>query len=278
MRFFLLYLGLVALAAGCGGNVGTSQTGDPDMSSPGPSGDDDDGGGSTPIEDPAQLVITRFEVATAASADEYEPNDTTPFYLGGYGYQYTIADATLAPTELAYTVEVTNTGAPITSPFNVEFFRNAASAPSNQLGDVRQEIPALDAGASAEVVFAVTDADPGTPTSWAVADASDVIDEIDETDNVSDGVSANVALDVDVFSVFQTANYELNIRLDALPADYDLELLAPDGSVLARSQNDGLAAESLSGVVSQDGTYRVRVYGSAAARSAQPYRLVITVP
>lgn len=268
-------VGFVALAAGCGGNVGTSQTGD--QPNPGPSGDDDDDDGSTPAQ-PAQLAITRFDVAAAAATDDYEPNDTTPFYLGGYGYEYTIDDATIAPTELVYTVEVTNTGAPVTSPFNVEFFRNAASAPLNQLGDVSQEIPALDTGASAEVVFQIADADPGTPMSWAVADANDLIDETDESDNVSTGVSTNVALDVDVFSVYQTANYALNIKLDQLPADYDLELVSPSGTVIARSQNDGLAAETLNGTVTATGRYSVRVYGFGTARSAQPYRLVITVP
>jgi hypothetical protein len=272
----LLSLASLVAVAGCSGNIGTSQTGD-QPSDPVPSGDDDDDG-TTPAT-PAQLAITRFEVAAAAtSTDDYEPNDTTPFYLGGYGYEYTIDDATIAPTELVYTVEVTNTGAPVTAPFNVDFFRNAAAAPMNQLGDVRQEIPALDTGASAEITFQVTDADPGTPMSWAVADASDLVDETDETDNVSAGVSTSVALDVDVFSVYQTANYPLNIRLDQLPADYDLELVSPGGTVLARGQNDGLAAESLNGTVTQTGTYMIRVYGFGTARSAQPYRLVITVP
>lgn len=273
----LVVLSLVSLLlAGCGGNVGTSQTGD-QPNNPGPYGDDDDHDGSTPA-DPAQLSITRFEVEAAKGADDYEPNDTTPFYLGGYGYEYTIDDATIAPTELVYTVEVTNTGAPVTSPFNVEFFRNAPSAPVNQLGDVSQEIPALDTGASAEVVFRVDDADPGAPISWAVADANDLVDETDESDNVSTSVTANVALDVDVFSVYQTANFALDIRLDQLPADYDLELVSPSGTVLARSQNDGLAAEALNGTVTQTGTYSIRVYGFGTARSAQPYRLVITVP
>ena len=107
---------------------------------------------------------------------------------------------------------------------------------------------------------------------------SNVIPETDETDNVSTGVSAAVALDVDVFSVFQTAGFPVNISLSQLPADYDLELIAPNGTVLARSQNDGTASESLSGNVSADGTYRIRVYGFGNARSATPYRLVVTVP
>lgn len=275
MRLVLAVLAITGLfAAGCAGNVGTSQTGDqpPDP----PQGDDDDDG-STPSA-PAQLTITRFEVSAAAGTDDYEPNDTTAFYLGGYGFEYTIDDATIAPTDLTYTVEVTNSGAPVTSPFNVEFFRNASVAPASQLGDVRQEIPALDTGASAEIVFDVANAEPGTLQSFAAADVSNVIPETDENDNVSGAVSAAVTLDVDVFSVFQTAGFALNISLSQLPADYDLELIAPNGTVLARSQNDGTAAESLSGTVSADGTYRIRVYGFGNARSATPYRLVITVP
>lgn len=277
MRLVLaLVVSLGLLTAGCVGSVGTSQTGDqPD--DPGPSQGDDDDDGPSPAE-PAQLSITRFEVASAASTDDYEPNDTTAFYLGGYGFEYTIDDATLAPTDLTYTVEVTNSGAPVTAPFNVEFFRNAAAAPSNQLGDLRQEIPALDAGASAEIVFDVANAEPGMLQSWAAADVSNAIPESDENDNVSASIAAAVAVDVDVFSVFQTAGYPLTISLSQLPADYDLELIGPNGSVLARSENDGTASESLSGTVGANGRYQVRVYGIGTARSATPYRLVITVP
>lgn len=57
-----------------------------------------------------------------------------------------------------------------------------------------------------------------------------------------------------------------------------LELVSPSGTVIARSQNDGLAAETLNGTVTATGRYSVRVYGFGTARSAQPYRLVITVP
>lgn len=276
-RSMLVTLGFTALLAGCGGSIGTSQTGDrPD--DPPPSQGDDDDDDAPQQELPAQLAITRFEVSAGASTDDYEPNDTTAFYLGGYGYEYMIDDATIAPTDLTYTVEVTNTGSPITAPFNVEFFRNAAVAPANQLGDMRQEIPALDAGASAEVAFDVTDADPGTLLSWTVADASNLIPETDENDNTSTGITANVATDVDVFSVYQTAGYPLTVKLDQLPADYDLEILAPNGSVIATSANDGTAAENLSGTVNTTGRYSIRVKGFGNARSATPYRLVITVP
>jgi len=270
-----LCLAFSFVTAGCVGNVGTSQTGDqPDDP---PQGDDDDDG-STPAPEPAQLTITRFEVASAASTDDYEPNDATAFYLGGYGFEYTIDDATIAPTHLTYTVEVTNSGGPVTSPFNVEFFRNSPVAPSNQLGDVREEIPALGTGESAEIVFDVTNADPGALQSWAAADVSNVIPETDENDNVSTAVAAAVADDVDVFSVFQTAGYPLTIGLSQLPANYDLELIGPSGNVLARSANTGTSSESLSGTVGADGTYKIRVYGNGSARSATPYRLVITVP
>lgn len=278
MRRSVVSFSLVALLAGCGGSVGTSQTGDRPSDRPSTTPGDDDDDDQPGQAEPAQLAITRFEVAAAASTDDYEPNDATPFYLGGYGFTYLIDDATIAPTDLRYTVEVTNTGAPVSSPFNVEFFRNTTIAPSNQLGDVRQEIPALDTGASAEISFDVTDADPGSLMSWAVADASDVIEELDESDNTSTGVAATVGPDVDVFSVYQTANYALNIKLDNLPADYDLELVSPSGTVIARSQNDGIAAETLDGTVTQTGRYSVRVYGFGNARSATPYRLTITVP
>ena len=109
---------------------------------------------------------------------------------------------------------MTNTGAPVSAPFNVEFYRDAATLPVNQLGDMRQEIPALDRDASAEIVFEVTNASAGTPQSWAIADVSNVIPETDEDDNASAPVQTAVSVDVDVYSVFQTAGYPLEVRLD----------------------------------------------------------------
>ena len=270
-------LTLFALVAGCGGgDVSTSHDGPATPSTP--PGDDDDDDAPPPAGDPAQLSITRFEQQVLAAFDPYEPDEQQATYLGQYGATYTVSNATLTSTDLTWTVDVRNDGADAVSPFSVDFFRNAASAPSGQLGDERQEIASLAAGAVETLTFVIENADPGARTAWAVADTSDAIPETDEGDNVSTPAPVSIVEDEDWFSVYQTTGYAVQATLDSLPADYDLELWFQDGTLLRRSEKTGTQAEQVSVTAGANGTYFLRIYGKAGARSRTPYRLRVTVP
>jgi Pregnancy-associated plasma protein-A/Secretion system C-terminal sorting domain/Fibronectin type III domain len=77
------------------------------------------------------------------------------------------------------------------------------------------------------------------------------------------------ATDVDYYSFANTtATKNIQINLTTLPADYDVKLYNPSGTLVGSSANAGTTAETIkynNGVV---GTYKVYVYGYSSAYSA----------
>jgi len=72
---------------------------------------------------------------------------------------------------------------------------------------------------------------------------------------------------------------EIRVTLDQLPKNYDLELYAPGGMLMADSRNGGNAPEHIIfPVANEAGQYRVRVFSPTGEYSAtMPYRLTIQV-
>lgn len=161
-------------------------------------------------------------------------------------------------------------------------------------------LPGLAAGASADASLSVVfPAIP--PGSWHVGwqiDATAVVAEGVETNNavviagpslvVRDSFEPNdvmatawylgaggrayqalgtvdSAADEDWFSFDRDAAGMIQIDLSTLPADYDLELYASDGTLLASSAAIGFASESISLLAPATDLYFVRVYSATGA-------------
>ena len=64
-----------------------------------------------------------------------------------------------------------------------------------------------------------------------------------------------------------------------MPADYDVQLLTPSGTVFASSSMGALNAESINTTANVSGQWIVKIVGYNGARSgAYPYRLKIIAP
>ncbi|WP_143305117.1 pre-peptidase C-terminal domain-containing protein [Chitinophaga vietnamensis] len=85
------------------------------------------------------------------------------------------------------------------------------------------------------------------------------------------------ATDVDYYKFTTTGTNDLVIRLDSLPADYDLQLLSASGTQLGISQNGGTTPESITYGASAAGTYYLKVYGyNGAFSNTKCYLLNVT--
>ncbi|HVI47913.1 MAG TPA: pre-peptidase C-terminal domain-containing protein [Chitinophaga sp.] len=73
--------------------------------------------------------------------------------------------------------------------------------------------------------------------------------------------------DVDYYKFTTTGTNDISIRLDSLPADYDVKLLSSTGTQLGISQNGGTTAETIAYGAAAAGTYYVQVYGYNGASS-----------
>ncbi|HVO31295.1 MAG TPA: pre-peptidase C-terminal domain-containing protein, partial [bacterium] len=204
------------------------------------------------------------------SSDPYEPNDTTPYFLGS-GTSYTITDAYLDPVDVLWTMDVVNDGGDVANSFDVGV----------HVGDkvLSTTLDGIGAGETRTVSFTSSDADAGTLTAWGEVDIRGDVNESDEQDNTTANVDVTVVADQDCFSVYQISGGTLSVTLDQLPADFDLELLDPSGTLVASSRNAGLTAESITFTATSSGNWIVRVVGYDGARSASfPYRLQIDAP
>ena len=84
--------------------------------------------------------------------------------------------------------------------------------------------------------------------------------------------------DVDFFR-FGANQYDMiTLNLDGLPADYQLRLWKPDGTILGQSVNPGFAPEQLVRVAPSTGSYRAEVWPAAGQwHGADPYDLRVEI-
>lgn len=86
------------------------------------------------------------------------------------------------------------------------------------------------------------------------------------------------ASDSDYYKITITDVNNFSIRLDSLPANYNLQLLNASGTQLAISQNSGTTAETITYNNAAAGTYYIAVYGvSGAASNQRCYQLNATL-
>lgn len=84
--------------------------------------------------------------------------------------------------------------------------------------------------------------------------------------------------DVDYYSFTTTGTNTITIRLDSLPADYDVRLFSSTGSQLGLSQNGDTNAELITYNLATAGTYYVQVFGyNGAFNATRCYRLSATL-
>lgn len=84
--------------------------------------------------------------------------------------------------------------------------------------------------------------------------------------------------DVDYYKFTTTGVNNITVRLDSLPADFDIRLYSSTGSQLGLSQNGGTDAETITYNNAAAGTYYIYIYGYDGAFSATKcYRLLTTL-
>ncbi len=81
--------------------------------------------------------------------------------------------------------------------------------------------------------------------------------------------------DEDWFKFDVTQGETIDISLYNLPADYNLQLLHPDGGVLVTASHSGDVDEVISHIAAVSGQYRAVVYGQEGAWSSEEYSLRI---
>lgn len=261
----MVTMGLVAALTGCGAATEGQTETESENPTPTPAPT------ATPAPNtPAQLRPSNLRGTTAAGVDGYEPNDTVPYYLGA-GIAYTITGGYIDPVDATWTVDVINDGTAVTGAIEVMLRVGAET--------LVQSIDGIGAGETKPVSFTISDVTPGTLSASVEVDSRNDVDESNEVDNASLPVDLVVAGDVDRYSVYQLGGRALGVTLDQLPADYDVQLLTPAGTVFASSSMGGLNAESINTTANVSGEWSVKVIGYNGARSGQyPYRLKITAP
>jgi len=84
--------------------------------------------------------------------------------------------------------------------------------------------------------------------------------------------------DVDFYKITTTTAQTLTATLSQLPADYNLMLCTPEGSVIALSVNSSTSSEQLTYSLSPNTVYYLKVYGSNSSYDIDsPYRLQLTL-
>ncbi|NOX61936.1 MAG: hypothetical protein GXP42_08325 [Chloroflexi bacterium] len=86
------------------------------------------------------------------------------------------------------------------------------------------------------------------------------------------------ASDQDWFRFDATAGQQITAILSSLPADYDLDLYDPSGTLVERSQENGLQDEQITHTAQISGAYRVRIFGyQGAYDKTDSYLLNVTL-
>ncbi len=145
-------------------------------------------------------------------------------------------------------------------------------------------LPARSAGTYFVKVKGATSADFDGSTAYRLRFASALLgDDAPDTQGLVTSSSPNdtdldryigSATDIDWFKFHLSSASGLNVGLSNLPADYDVALYEPDGTLLAYSNNAETADELMSQPVLPAGDYYVKVYGyDGASSTVTPYRL-----
>ena len=231
----------------------------------------------------ADLEIFNLGSYESGLEDNYEPNDlrASAYYLGDYGAgnaTYTVTDAYVDAVEVTYYVDVVNYGDDATTPFYVDFYSDRASAPTaTDIGDQYATVAELPSLTSKRLYFSLTSPVDGA-LAYAFADTLDQIEETDEANNASMPSQTSAEADEDWFYVYETANYQISVTLDQLPADYDVEIYDAGGTKVASSLNAGTTAESIQYTPTVTGDYFIRIFGyNGATSSGTAYRLSVIV-
>ena len=120
-----------------------------------------------------------------------------------------------------------------------------------------------------------------TPTVNPACPAGDVGDSFDAAAVVSAPASYNeyiCAIGDEDWYRFSVIGTDINVSLTSLPADYDLYLYRPDGSLADQSENSGTADESISFTADMSGDWRVMILGyNGAWDPSDSYSLLITL-
>ena len=126
---------------------------------------------------------------------------------------------------------------------------------------------------------------PTTFTTTATTGTCSDAFEPNETTTAAKAIGANsinVALiktstDVDYFKITTTSGARnIKVTLTNLPADFDLQLFNPLGTLLRTSQNGSTTNEAVTYNNGVAGTYYIRVYGFNGAKSNTCYTLTVT--
>ncbi|MBM4467085.1 MAG: hypothetical protein FJ014_16290, partial [Chloroflexi bacterium] len=84
--------------------------------------------------------------------------------------------------------------------------------------------------------------------------------------------------DEDWFKFSVTSGQQITVDLYSLPADFDLYLYDPSGSLLGQSTNSGTTEEQIVHTASMTGDYRAYIYGYGGAYSDEDdYCLLVTL-
>lgn len=229
----------------------------------------------------AQLKVESFSLAMSTPPDDpYEPNDAGARYIGGPGALYDVFNARIEPVEATFTVDLINVGNAAAAAFDVDLFTAGAPTAGGQRGAQTQPVTALPAGAATSLSYTVKAGDTAAALKSVVKlDTMDAIVEADETDNLSSELQAALGVkDVDWFSFDEYAGEAIEIRLENLPADFDLELYDKNGTKVASSSAAGTTNERIAYTTTITGRYYVKVFGFQGAASETAYRLLMYVP
>lgn len=263
--------------AGCGAQSNTDAEGVPqEESTPAPT--------PQPTAAPqqmAQLKVESFSLAmTSAPNDPYEPNDAAARYVGGPVALYDIYNGRIEPVEATFTVDLINVGNAAAAAFDVDLFIAGAPTAGGQRGAQTQPVTTLPAGGATSLTYTVKAGDTAASLKSVVkVDTMNAVVEGDETDNLSSELQAALGVkDVDWFSFDEDAGQTVEIRLENLPADYDIELYHQNGTKVGSSSAAGTVNERIVHTTTSTARYYVKVFGFQGASSETPYRLLMYVP
>lgn len=227
------------------------------------------------------LRLISFDYILAGLADDYEPNDSEleAFYMGSYGYTYSLTDGYIDPYDALFRCTVANVGPAVGDGFLVDFYKNRTDAPAlGDFGDDFETVLSIGENGTKDVFFTWEQPVPGEYMSWAQVDSDDFVAESAEDNNVTAGMPVTVISDEDWYSVYQTEGFNITVDLENLPDDFDLAVYDESMALVGFSIESGTTAENVSISAPADGYYYIRVYGYAGASSnGQPYHLTVAV-
>jgi len=226
-----------------------------------------------------------YQVATTCSG-------ATSAYSTTASFTTTAATATCATPASVTAGSITQTGATISwaavtgaASYKVQYKLSTATTYTVATSTTTSlALTGLTAGATynyqVATVCATTTSAFSTLASFTTTAATPVCVDVLESNNtlatakaitVGSAITAQIAsaTDVDYYSFSNTtAAKNIQISLTTLPADYDVKLYNPSGTLVATSANAGTTSETIKYNNGAIGTYKVYVYGYTSSYSA----------